>query len=126
MPADQLALDLPMTTAAPALARRALEGLGLGRRARETALLLGSELVSNAVRHSGATASETIHLCATVAGGALRISVTDAGTGFAPAADPPEPGIAGGFGLLLVDRLADVWGVEYDPRTTVWLVLLLS
>ncbi len=29
----------------------------------------------------------------------------------------------GGFGLYLVGRLADRWGVETDDGTTVWFVL---
>jgi anti-sigma regulatory factor (Ser/Thr protein kinase) len=33
---------------------------------------------------------------------------------------PDEPG---GFGLFLVGRLADRWGVETDGGTTVWFVL---
>src|SRR5947199_10385637 len=101
---NQLALDLPMSAAAPALARRAIASLGLGDGARENAILLASELVSNSLRHSGAAADATIHLSASVADGALRMSVTDDGAGFV--LDPSrQPGIDGGFGLFLVDRL---------------------
>ncbi|MEA2356447.1 MAG: hypothetical protein QOD61_2576, partial [Solirubrobacteraceae bacterium] len=46
---NQLALDLPMSAAAPALARRAIASLGLGDGVRENAVLLASELVSNAL-----------------------------------------------------------------------------
>ncbi|MCA1690074.1 MAG: ATP-binding protein [Actinobacteria bacterium] len=119
---NQLALDLPMSAAAPALARRAIASLGLGDGARENAILLASELVSNSLRHSGARADATIHLSASVADGALRMSVTDDGGGFV--LDPSrQPGIDGGFGLFLVNRLATAWGVATDARTTVWLEL---
>jgi len=53
----------------------------------------------------------------------VRIEVCDHGDGFTPhprmgALDEP-----GGFGLYLVGRLADRWGVETDHGTTVWFVL---
>src|SRR5436305_2224731 len=101
---NQLALDLPMSAAAPAQARRAIAGLGLGNGARESAILLVSELVSNALRHSGAGGAATIHLSATLDDRTLMMSVTDDGGGFA--LDPArQPGVDGGFGLFLVDRL---------------------
>jgi anti-sigma regulatory factor (Ser/Thr protein kinase) len=124
--ADQLSLDLPMSEDAPALARRAIAGLGLGEPVGESATLLASELVSNAVRHSGAGVAEPIRLRATVGTGSLRICVTDAGGGFVPEAERREPGVGGGFGLFLVERLAGTWGVKIDTRTTVWLELSLS
>ncbi len=125
MLADQLSLDLPMSAAAPALARRAIEGLRLEHSVNEWATLLASELVSNALRHSGASDADPIHLRACVGDRALRISVTDAGPGFAPEAQRPEPGSGGGFGLFLVERLAEAWGVVCDGQTTVWLELAL-
>jgi len=122
---NQLALDLPMSAAAPAQARRAIAGLGLGNGARESAILLVSELVSNALRHSGAGGAATIHLSATLDDRTLMMSVTDDGGGFA--LDPArQPGVDGGFGLFLVDRLARAWGVATDARTTVWLELGLA
>lgn len=115
-----------MSAGAPALARRAVEAMWLGDAARDAAMLLVSELVSNAVRHSGAGAADSISVHLEVSGGALRMSVTDPGPGFAPDAGRREPGIGGGFGLFLVDRLADAWGVETDVGTTVWLELGLA
>ena len=126
MLADQLALDLPMSADAPALARRAIERLALAEPARETASLLASELVSNAVRHSGAGPAAPIRLRARVSDGALRLSVTDGGCGFSPAAGRPPPGVDGGFGLLLVARLADAWGIAGVAPTTVWLDLAID
>ncbi len=126
MLADQLAVDLPMTADAPALARRAIERLALAEGARATASLLASELVSNAVRHSGAGAAEAIRLHARVSGGALRLSVTDGGYGFSATAERPPPGAAGGYGLFLVERLADAWGVDSATPTTVWLDLAID
>jgi anti-sigma regulatory factor (Ser/Thr protein kinase) len=124
--ADHVTLDLPMSAGAPAVARRAIEGLGLEPGAEESASLLVSELVSNAVRHSGAGSAASIQLRVGIRDRVLRMSVTDAGTGFAPRARLPEPGVAGGFGLFLIERLAGAWGVETDERTTVWLELALG
>jgi anti-sigma regulatory factor (Ser/Thr protein kinase) len=126
MSADQLALDLPMSAAAPALARRAVESLDLGDAARETATLLASELVSNALRHSGADAAASIRLRASIGAGFLRMSVTDAGLGFPQDAERRDPGVGGGFGLFLVERLADAWGIDTDAGATVWLELALG
>lgn len=52
--------------------------------------------------------------------GVLNARVTDPGTGFeAPAASPPLEATSG-RGLFLVDQLADRWGMESEPRTSVW------
>jgi anti-sigma regulatory factor (Ser/Thr protein kinase) len=122
---DHLALDLPMDPSAPAIARRAIERLGLSEVARDNALLLASELVSNAICHSGAPNGARIRFTARLGGGSLRITVSDRGRGFAPDDLRPEPGVRGGFGLFLVEQLAMSWGVERDGGTTVWLELPL-
>jgi anti-sigma regulatory factor (Ser/Thr protein kinase) len=123
---DQLAFDLPMDPASPAIARRAVERLGLTGLTRDNALLLASELVSNALSHSGAPQDAQIRFTARVRAGSLRISVSDLGHGFSPAAARREPGVAGGFGLFLVEQLATSWGVERHDGTTVWLELALG
>jgi anti-sigma regulatory factor (Ser/Thr protein kinase) len=53
----------------------------------------------------------------------VRVEVIDHGEGFVPsprAGDVQDPG---GFGLFLVGRLADRWGVEADDTTCVWFEL---
>lgn len=74
----------------------------------DTATLIVSELVTNAVVHA-ATPAE---LRAEWAEGVLRIEVLDQAEG-----NPPDPRIAapddeGGRGLFLVDALSRAWGVE--------------
>jgi anti-sigma regulatory factor (Ser/Thr protein kinase) len=110
---------LSSTAAAPAAARRAIEPIArsLPPRAASELLLVVTELVANAVRHSrdGAIGLE-VELDDELA----RVEVTDPGDGF----DPPEkPRSAyperGGFGLVLVDRLARRWGVRRDRDSTV-------
>ena len=53
----------------------------------------------------------------------LRAQVTDPGTGFPPAGRRRELDEPGGWGLVLVERLAASWGVERDERTRVWFEL---
>jgi hypothetical protein len=52
----------------------------------------------------------------------LRVEVRDGGAGFVPERrrERSEPG---GWGLMLVEGIADRWGVKRDPTTTVWFEL---
>ncbi len=87
--------------------------------------LVVSELVSNAVLHSGLGPSDTVQLRVELTDQLLRVEVTDEGTGFAPSARPAPGTDHHGWGLLLVERLAIRWGVEDQPGTTVWAELAL-
>jgi anti-sigma regulatory factor (Ser/Thr protein kinase) len=86
----------------------------------DTLRLLVSEVVTNAVRHGGE--SEPVQVLASW-NGEVRVAVSDKGNGFTPA--PRVGGLdePGGFGLFLIGRLADRWGVETNDGTTVWFVL---
>jgi anti-sigma regulatory factor (Ser/Thr protein kinase) len=86
----------------------------------ETLRLLVSEVVTNAIRHGGA--SEPLELQARW-NSEVRVQVCDHGEGFTPAPRVGALDEPGGFGLYLVGRLADRWGVETDDGTTVWFVL---
>lgn len=126
MPPDVIAVNLPMTPEAPRLARRAVDGLHLDPGGRDRARLLASELVTNALLHSDADPAATILIWAQITGRTLRLRVTDRGTGPAVPHPSGNPGVTGGFGLLLVDQLAARWGVERNGETTVWCELLLG
>jgi anti-sigma regulatory factor (Ser/Thr protein kinase) len=52
--------------------------------------------------------------------GALHVEVCDSGTGFEPRPREPGQSKAGGWGLYLVDRLTDRWGVACNNLTRVW------
>lgn len=101
-------------------ARRALDGLDdhLDASVFYDASLCLSELVTNAVLHSGAGDEEELELKVSLHGGRLRVTVIDHGSGF----DPGEPsgGDESGWGLYIVDRLSHAWGVEREPQTAVW------
>jgi anti-sigma regulatory factor (Ser/Thr protein kinase) len=82
--------------------------------------LLVSELVTNAVRHAGATEAGRISLGLSQTDQVLRVEVEDYGPGFEPGPPVPRPDRTGGYGLVLVDRLSDRWGVEGARPTRVW------
>ena len=111
--------ELESTPAAPALARGALdsfEGRISPERMRDVRLLV-SELVTNAVRHAD---GEAVRLVVAVSDSLLRIEVHDPGNGFEVKPPPDDPLRASGWGLVLVEELADRWGIDHDPRTRVW------
>ena len=94
------------------------EVLGDDHPAMDTAILLISELVTNSVLHSRsgqAGGRVAVVLCAGPAG--ILIQVSDDGGPSEPrvsamSADNPEHG----YGLLLVDALADRWGSICSPE----------
>jgi len=79
--------------------------------------LLVSELVTNAVRHAD---GEAVRLVVALTGSRLRIEVHDPGSGFELKPPSDDPLRASGWGLVLVEELADRWGIDHDPRTRVW------
>ena len=123
-------LDL-MVAAAPTAAREARRAVArhgfVGAEREPTLLLLVSELVSNSVRHAGLREDERIRLRARRGDDCAYVEVCDAGrSGRIPAKrdhglDALEPG---GLGLVLVDEMADRWGVACSgDETCVWFEL---
>ena len=105
-------LSLTASTAAPSEARRAIDQLeaDLGNRLTENVRLLVSELVTNSIRHSGAPDDRPIEFVLSASFDVVRIEVVDRGTWRTP---NPHPDGTSGWGLYLVDRLADRWGFEH-------------
>jgi anti-sigma regulatory factor (Ser/Thr protein kinase) len=105
---------------APALARQALRALARAVSPGRLAdlQLIASELVANAVRHSGLTGESRVKMTVRQFADRLRIEVVDRGRGFSNhvAASSTE----GSFGLHVVDQLADQWGSESGAETRVW------
>ena len=83
--------------------------------------LIVSELVTNSYRHSGEP--ETIAVELAVTRDRVRCEVIDNGAGFRAQPVPEEDRIDGGWGLYIVDTLADRWGVYAGPPTRVWVEL---
>jgi anti-sigma regulatory factor (Ser/Thr protein kinase) len=88
--------------------------------------LVVSELVTNSVRHAGLRADDVVGVRAEVMGDGLRVEVEDAGRAGPVARRPPRPGIPGGFGLNIVEKLGVRWGVSLSRGSTVWVELSLS
>ena len=114
---------------AAAAARRALGGLRdlIGRRCLDDVYLLVSELVTNGVRHGGAGEDDVLDLTVLRHENRLRVVVTDWGPGFDGRPRPRNRADqTGGWGLYLVERLAERWGVQRDAgATTVWFELTI-
>ena len=110
-------------------ARRALGGLRdvIGTQKLGDVYLLVSELVTNGVRHGGAGENDVMELTALRHGTRLRVVVTDSGPGFDGRPRPRNRADqTGGWGLFLVERLAERWGTQRsDDATTVWFELKL-
>ena len=81
--------------------------------------LLVSELVTNAVRHAR---GDRFEVRLEVRPDVVRLEVHDEGDGFEPEIAPSDDG-SGGYGLYIVDRLADRWGVERDAGGVTWVEL---
>jgi hypothetical protein len=118
-PAPVVSLPLPWTWAAARAARdvvrRSLAAAGLTAAVAETAELLISELVGNAVRH--ATAPLSLELAYHQA---VRCSVGD-GSRARPRLLDASPMCEGGRGLTMVEALSEQWGSCPTPwGKTVW------
>ncbi|MFW6695203.1 ATP-binding protein [Streptomyces sp. MAR4 CNX-425] len=109
-------------------ALRAQLGLwGVDQNVADTAVLLVSELVTNAVRHATVPPGREIGTWFALREGRLRLEVADAN------GDLPQPRTAGdedesGRGLALVDALADEWGTYRRANgigKCVWVTLKL-
>ncbi|MCQ0023586.1 ATP-binding protein [Streptomyces somaliensis DSM 40738] len=109
---------LPSRPESAATARRlarhvVLHTWSLGPRVADDVVLLVSELVGNAVLHTGAWEfGLRMHR---LRGGRIRVEVRDPSRGL-PCLMPARGTDIGGRGLLVVDTLADRWGVDLLPR----------
>jgi anti-sigma regulatory factor (Ser/Thr protein kinase) len=95
-------------------------GRAVSAKVLEDATLLVSELVTNAVRHAPRTGPLAIELRLKLDTERIRVVVSDPGAGFV--AEPRMPTSSGGsgWGLYLVDRIADRWGVIAKNGSEVW------
>lgn len=116
-------ITLPFSLAAPALARQwllngiAAEPAGMV----DTAALLVSELVTNAVRYGQPMITARMRN----GNGAVEVVVTDCGDAIpmAPGDTRPDPHQRGGRGLFIVAELSSEWGIDRlqpGPGKAVW------
>ena len=82
--------------------------------------LLVSELVTNSVQHASVGAEDSIRLTIDIGGGIVRVQVFDEGPGFERPDPTPDVGTDTGWGLFLVNQIADRWGIEREQGNCVW------
>ena len=82
-----------------------------------------SELVTNSVKHAGLPDHEIVTVTAQSSRDGIRVEIADGGLGFEPDL-PPQPADTSGWGLFLVEQMADRWGVDPLARgVRVWFEL---
>ena len=111
-PAETLVFELARGPMAGPRARRELlaDNGTLPSSVRDDVLLLVTELVTNAVRHSRGGREARVRVALRRGTDIVRVAVSDEGTGFTAEA-PLERTEAEGWGLTLVDLIADRWAV---------------
>jgi serine/threonine-protein kinase RsbW len=88
---------------------------------RQDAMLVISELVSNAVKHAAPLQGGSVRVSCSIDDDSLRLEITDGG-----AVTRPNPAVAtvfalGGRGLDIVRTICREWGVvQEDNSVTVW------
>jgi anti-sigma regulatory factor (Ser/Thr protein kinase) len=127
----QIEVEIPVQPEAVAMARDTVSRVVAERQSNERVLedlrLMTSEIVTNALRHSGMRPGDSFSVAIEILPQRVRVEVADHGPGFDPrAVEPPAAEGVGGWGLFLVDKLADRWGVVKNNPSFVWFELDLS
>jgi serine/threonine-protein kinase RsbW len=128
MAARTVSFRVPGGKRAASVARQSVLSVrgGLPSTVRQRLVLLLSELVTNAIQHGGAGPHETVQVRLASSPQRVRVEVFD------PGSTRPEPRDRleepSGYGLVLIDRLADGWGrVETeDGGSLAWFELQLD
>ncbi|WP_308295691.1 ATP-binding protein [Streptomyces odontomachi] len=121
---------LPSRPESAATARRlaqlvVLRQWGLGPRLTEETVLLVSELVGNAVRHTGAR-TFGLRMRYLRARHCIRVELRDPSRGL-PCLMPVQELDVSGRGLYLVDEFSDRWGVDLEPHgKATWFEMRIS
>ena len=98
----------------PATPRRLREDV-----AAATAPLLGRRRLADVELMAGEVATNAVELRIRLDGDSLRIEITNTGASFDPNAPQRRDGPSG-WGLRILDYLADDWGVEVSSPNVVW------
>ena len=113
-------MTIALSLDAPREVRHSLEAQYVGSMERsllDDLTLLASEVVTNAVQHSGRPHGDPIEVQTTVVDGVLRMEVTDRGVGVheleARSIKPPS-------GLGYVEILSDRWSSRINSSFQVW------
>jgi anti-sigma regulatory factor (Ser/Thr protein kinase) len=103
------------TIDAPAEARRALDAMAFGNPPADDLSLAVSELVTNSVRHGEMPEGTVVEMSVHRSAGSVRIEVRNPGRGVSIATARQ-----GGRGFMIIDAVAERWGIRRDDQTCVW------
>jgi anti-sigma regulatory factor (Ser/Thr protein kinase) len=123
---ERVTLELAVNDQAPRQARQEVREAIAARVSQpdsEIAVLITSELVTNAVVHPAHQEGAAIELRIDTDEGRIRVEVSDSGHGFEPGEPTPDDNAIGGRGLVVVDRGATRWGTSHNNRFSVWFEL---
>jgi anti-sigma regulatory factor (Ser/Thr protein kinase) len=118
-----ISTSLTADSLAPASARSVLSTFletELSNELAYDAELLTSELVTNSVLHAGLVSSDVIWMELSLTDERLRVTVSDADAAFDTGGRRRD---LGGWGLVLVERVSDRWGVVRNKPNSVWFEL---
>ena len=110
---------------APASVRRAREAVAsaldgsVSAEVERDVVLLVSEVVTTSLRHARSEARGDIGVLVSIRDDRIRVEVSDGGPGFDPQVRPSRDGPSG-WGLYIVDYLADRWGITRDGSNALW------
>lgn len=119
---------VPFTPASVAVARRQLtaelRAAGILPGATLDAVLVVSELLSNAIRHARPLPGESLQVTWVLSEDTVEVAVRDGGAATRPRAGHASVSALGGRGLDIVDYLSRHWGTRTDGAgLTVWAVV---
>jgi anti-sigma regulatory factor (Ser/Thr protein kinase) len=120
-PQQVITLVVPCDPSAPGAIRGALGSVAALEELRGDLMLVASELVTNAVIHSGGAGQHPVRVTVWAGPGQALISVHDPGIS-GQAAEPNrfDDDATSGWGLQIVDQLAVRWGTERRDGYRVW------
>lgn len=119
---------LPWAPASVAVARQRLAAdlsdAGIFEAAARDAVLVVSELLSNAIRHARPLPGANVQVAWAFEDDAIEVAVSDGGAATTPARTHASLSALGGRGLDIVEYVASRWGIRSDDSgQTVWAVL---
>jgi anti-sigma regulatory factor (Ser/Thr protein kinase) len=118
---DLLTIEVPCNLRAPVTVREALAEVHDGAWSLDDGRLVASELVGNAVRHSGCRDGHRLQIAVRLRNERLLISVHDPGLSGQAARPTGEDSLApGGWGLRIIEELTEAWGAERPDGYRVW------
>lgn len=112
-------LTVPCDAKAPGTVREAMSEVG-SQSAFGDAMLVASELVTNAVQHSGGREDDLLYVKVHRDRDDLVISVRDPGASGKTAQTVQQGVVFGGIGLKIVELLTSEWGQQREDGYMVW------